>query len=185
MSPSEPTKEDHFGPRELRELLRCQNLAPGILKVTLSGGRDFRGAHNQPLGRGQKDNVLNLTLPWPEGKGGGLPGGGATEANTHRPGDPRTPPEAGGGQGPQDDIYPAWRLRGNRPSLTWPSSRQGNPGKAEVVSTPGLWAASGQGLARRPCNPGPHPSPAESPPRPPGGWSRCPSEQHSLLGSAP
>jgi len=74
------------------------------------------------------------------------------------------PQRLGEGQGPQADVYPARRLRGNRPSLTWPSSRQGNPWKVEVVSTPGLWAASGQGLARRPCNPGPHPSPAESPP---------------------
>lgn len=35
------------------------------------------GLHPASLGRGQKGNVLNLTSPWPEGKGGGLPGGGA------------------------------------------------------------------------------------------------------------
>ena len=53
------------------------------------------------------------------------------------------PQRLGEGQGPQDDVSPARRLRGNRTSLTWPSSRQGNPGKVEVVSTSGLWAASG------------------------------------------
>ena len=51
-------------------------------------------------GEGQKGNVLNLTLPWPEGKSGGLPGGGATEASAHRPRGPGTPAEAGGGMGP-------------------------------------------------------------------------------------
>ena len=56
------------------------------------------------------------------------------------------PERLGEGQGTQDDVSPARRLRGNRPSLTWPSSRQGNPRKAEVMSIPGLRAASGQGL---------------------------------------
>ena len=56
------------------------------------------------------------------------------------------PERLGEGKGPQDDVSPARRLRGNRPSLTWPSSCQCNPRKADVVSIPGLRAASGQDL---------------------------------------
>lgn len=154
---------------------------PAFLNDPSKRGRRFLGARIQPLGRGQKNNVLNLTLPWPRG-------GVCLEVELLRQmhtglGVPGLPQRLGEGRRPQDDLSPEWRPSGNRPSLTWPSSHQGNPGK--VMSTPGLRAASGQGLARRPCNPGLHPLPCREPPLAPGGWSRRPSEQHELAGQCP
>ena len=61
-----------------------------------------------------------------------------------------------------------------------------SPGLPAARATPGKRRSCPSqdcGLPQdRACNPGPHPSPAESPPWPPGGWSRCPSEQHQLAG---
>ena len=83
---------------------------------------------------------------------------------------------------------PAWKPRGNPgPALPDPPAARATPGKWRPLSTPGLLAASGQGLSRPvPVAPAPPPLPCREPSSAPRGErSRRPSQQRQLGGRCP
>ena len=155
---------------------------PAFLSDPSRRGRRFLGARIQPLGRGQKNNVLNLTLPWPRG-------GACLEAELLRQmptglGVPGLPQRPGEGRRPQDDLSPEWRPSGNTgpASAGLPATRV-TRGRSCPLQDCGL--PQDRAWPGVPVTLGPTPLPCREPPSAPGGWSRRPSEQHELAGQCP
>ena len=155
---------------------------PAFLSDPSRRGRRFLGARIQPLGRGQKSNVLNLTLPWPRG-------GACLEAELLRQmptglGVPGLPQRPGEGRRPQDDLSPEWRPSGNTgPASAGLPATRATRGRSCPLQDCGL--PQDRAWPGVPVTLGPNPSPAESPPRPQGDGAGAPLSSMSSLGSAP